>query len=123
MLARAGEGVIAAYYQIRGWPMMLASSERGAFLKKIHAIKVAALPRTEQQRWLGCLAAVRAWGSWPPSCSMQPGCLESPAASSTGCRSFGGHRAVARLALHAARCRCLAAHTGVARSAYLLPAL
>lgn len=38
-----GEGVIAAYYQIRGWPMMLASSERGAFLKKIHAIKVRIL--------------------------------------------------------------------------------
>lgn len=40
-LLRAGEGVIAAYYGIRGWPMMLASSERGAFLKKVHAIKVS----------------------------------------------------------------------------------
>ncbi|KAL4437025.1 hypothetical protein ABPG75_004164 [Micractinium tetrahymenae] len=38
-----GEGVIAAYYQIRGWPMMLASSERGAFLKKVHAMKVRIL--------------------------------------------------------------------------------
>ncbi|EFN59021.1 hypothetical protein CHLNCDRAFT_137701 [Chlorella variabilis] len=38
-----GEGVIAAYYGIRGWPMMLASSERGAFLKKVHAIKVRIL--------------------------------------------------------------------------------
>ena len=38
--AAAGEGVIAAYYGIRGWPMMLASKDRGAFLQKVHAIKV-----------------------------------------------------------------------------------
>lgn len=38
-----GEGVIAAYYSIRGWPVMLASSERGAFLKKVHAMKVRIL--------------------------------------------------------------------------------
>jgi hypothetical protein len=39
-----GEGLIAAYYSIAGWPMMLASSERGAFLKKVHALKVGAGP-------------------------------------------------------------------------------
>ncbi|KAI7835411.1 hypothetical protein COHA_010685 [Chlorella ohadii] len=38
-----GEGVIAAYYNIRGWPMMLASSERGAFLKNVHNMKVRIL--------------------------------------------------------------------------------
>ncbi|PSC67069.1 haloacid dehalogenase-like hydrolase domain-containing protein [Micractinium conductrix] len=38
-----GEGVIAAYYGIRGWPMMLPSSERGVFLKKLHGIKVRIL--------------------------------------------------------------------------------
>lgn len=36
--------MIAAYYSIRGWPVMLASSERGAFLKKVHAMKVGRPP-------------------------------------------------------------------------------
>lgn len=39
----SGEGVIAAYYGIRGWPMMLPSKDRGAFLKNVHNIKVRIL--------------------------------------------------------------------------------
>ena len=45
-----------------GWPVMLASSERGAFLKKVHSIKV------RQGGWLHCCwphmsgAAVQAHG-------------------------------------------------------------
>ena len=35
-----GEGVIAAFYAIRGWPHMLPSSERGAFLRNVHSLKV-----------------------------------------------------------------------------------
>ena len=52
----AGEGVIAAYYGIRGWPMMLPSKDRGAFLQKVHSIKVGG--------WVGgCPSPCRQ--SWP----------------------------------------------------------
>lgn len=34
-----GEGLITAYYTTVGWPVMLATSERGAFVRKVHGIK------------------------------------------------------------------------------------
>ena len=73
----AGEGVIAAYYGIRGWPMMLPSSERGVFLKKLHGIKVGEW-ELEVVEGRGCSARARRRRRRPSlrprGCSVPPGC-------------------------------------------------
>ncbi|KAG2497431.1 hypothetical protein HYH03_004586 [Edaphochlamys debaryana] len=34
-----GEGLVAAYYQTVGWPVMLSTSDRPGFVRRVHAIK------------------------------------------------------------------------------------
>lgn len=38
-----GPGLVTAYYMMMGWPMLLPSNERGAFVKKVHDTKVRIL--------------------------------------------------------------------------------
>ncbi|GLI60984.1 hypothetical protein VaNZ11_003241 [Volvox africanus] len=40
-----GEGLITAYYTTVGWPVMIATSERGAFVRKVHLIKEGELAK------------------------------------------------------------------------------
>lgn len=62
----AGEGLIGAYYSIAGWPMMLASSERGAFLKKVHALKVSRGPALPNNAFLHHTTAGPVRFGWTP---------------------------------------------------------
>ncbi|EFJ52558.1 hypothetical protein VOLCADRAFT_86777 [Volvox carteri f. nagariensis] len=40
-----GEGLITAYYTTVGWPVMLATSERPAFVRKVHSLKEGQLAK------------------------------------------------------------------------------
>jgi len=37
------EGFIAAYFELMGWPEMMATSDRAMFLKKVRSVRKAAV--------------------------------------------------------------------------------
>ncbi|KAG2430079.1 hypothetical protein HXX76_010178 [Chlamydomonas incerta] len=44
-----GEGLVTAYYSTVGWPMMLATSDRPGFVKKVHQLKEKELVKLLQK--------------------------------------------------------------------------